>query len=75
MKRIRDEISLAGKIETITMMELRSRPGEVIEAAMLGKTYLISRNGRAVAVLSALPGQHLAMNVDPKGRVTYVLET
>lgn len=30
MKRIADEVSLHGRLETISMMDLRSGPGEVL---------------------------------------------
>ena len=50
MKKIKDEISLVNKIESISMMELRSAPGEVLMAVDLGKTFIITKGKKAIAV-------------------------
>jgi prevent-host-death family protein len=71
MKHIRDEIDLHGKFETITAMDFRRQPGEVLESARLGKTFLITKAGKAIAVLSGLPGEQLSMTFDGKGNVTF----
>jgi hypothetical protein len=71
MKRLKDEVSLNGKLETISMMDLRSRPGEVLESVSLGKTYIIAKNGKPIAVLSRLPGEQLSINVERDGSVTH----
>jgi len=72
MRRLTDELSLSGKLETISMMDLRSRPGEVLDAVILGKTFILARSGKPMAVLSKLPGD-LAIVVNPNGDLTYEL--
>jgi hypothetical protein len=71
MKNIKDEISLAGKLETISMMELRQQPGEVLKSVELGKTFVVERNGKAIAVLSQLPGQNLTLVIGRRGERSY----
>lgn len=73
MKKISDETDLNGKIETISMMDFRKQPGEVLTGVLLGKTYIVARAGKPIAVLSRLPGVQLSIHVDPKGRRSYVL--
>ena len=72
MKKIKDEVSLASKFEVITAMELRQNPGEVLDSVALGKTFLITKQGKPVAVLSKPPGETLTINVDKNGKVSYV---
>lgn len=55
MKKIKDEISLAGRIEKISMMELRKTPGEVLDSVKLGKVFIITKNGKCIAELQKLP--------------------
>ena len=55
MKSIKDEISLVGRTETITMMDLRKKPGEVLSSVALGKTFIITRSGKPIAELKKLP--------------------
>lgn len=45
-------MSLAGQTETITAMDFRKAPGDVLLQAQMGKTFTITRNGVIVAVLS-----------------------
>ncbi len=52
MKTLKDEVSLIGKVETISMTEFRTRPGDVIDQVCLGKTFNITKVGKTVAVLS-----------------------
>jgi antitoxin (DNA-binding transcriptional repressor) of toxin-antitoxin stability system len=73
LKRIADEVSLDRKLETITAMDFRKSPGEVLASVALGKTYVITKAGKPVAVLSRLPGQVLNVNVGSKGKVSYSL--
>ncbi len=73
MKKLKDEISLSGKLESITMMELRSSPGEILTAVDCGKTFVITKCKKPIAVLSKLPGINLTMKVDSKGNTTYEL--
>jgi prevent-host-death family protein len=43
----------------VTIRELRNRGGEVIQRVAAGEVLTVTRNGRAVARLSPLPGQPL----------------
>ena len=73
MEKLKDEISLVNKIESISMMELRSAPGEILMAVDFGKTFIITKGKKSIAVLSKLPGINLTINVDNKGKTTYKL--
>jgi prevent-host-death family protein len=44
--------SLVGQSETITAMDFRKTPGDVLLQAQMGKTFTITKNGVVVAVLS-----------------------
>ena len=71
MKKLLELFDMTGQIESISMMELRSSPGDVIDQVALGKAYIIERNGKPKALLSRLPGISLTKLVDPKGRTYY----
>lgn len=73
IRKISDEVSLTKKIETITAMDFRKSPGEVLTQVGLGKTFIITKNGKPSAVISRLPGQTLTMKVGRKGEVSYDL--
>lgn len=73
MKRLTEYVNLKGQIETITMMNLRSRPGEVFDSVALGKVYIVTKAGKPLAVLSRLPGEQLAIRVNGNGSKEYVL--
>ena len=45
-------MSLAGQTETITAMDFRKTPGDILLQAQMGKTFTITRQGVVVAVLS-----------------------
>jgi prevent-host-death family protein len=45
--------NLTGKRETITAMDFRRTPGDILLQAQLGKVFEITKNGVVVAVLSA----------------------
>lgn len=44
--------TLLGEVESITMMELRRNPGEVMDQVTLGKVFTITRGGKVVATLT-----------------------
>ena len=71
MEKLTDSIDLTGQIEEISMMDLRSRPGEIITAVSYGKKYIIKRNNKPLAVLMKLPGERLSIIVNPKGEISY----
>ena len=62
---------MEGTFEVITLSDLRTRPGEVLQSVELGKTYLIQKYGKEIAVLSKPPGAQLTINVAPDGAITY----
>lgn len=71
MKRLKEHVSLDGQIENLSMTDLRQRPGEVLTSVELGKVFVVQRNGKAVAVLSPVPGEQLTIIVKPDGSKTY----
>ncbi len=50
--RLKDMKLLKGKSEEISMTDLRSRPGDVIDQVQMGKTFSITKAGKVVAVIS-----------------------
>jgi antitoxin (DNA-binding transcriptional repressor) of toxin-antitoxin stability system len=72
MKTLSQEVNLSGKFERISISELRNRPGDVLEQVNLGKTFLILKNGKPVAVLSKPPGETLAMEIGSTGLTQFV---
>lgn len=73
MRKIAEEVSLIGRCEEISISEFRKAPGDVLKAVELGKVFVIKRNGKSIAVLSALPGQCLTINVESDGEKSYRL--
>lgn len=71
MKRLRELTPLAGKLETITAMDFRKSPGEVLDSVQFGKTFVITKQGKPVALLTQLPGQVLTIEVDKHGDYSY----
>ena len=73
MKKISDHVAqeMRKQFESITMMDLRKQPGEVLDSVELGKAFLITKAGRPIAVLSPLPGETLTMVIDGQGKVSY----
>lgn len=45
--------SLVGQEETITAMDFRKTPGDVLLQAQMGKVFNITKNGVIIAVLTA----------------------
>lgn len=52
-KRLEKSAILTGQIETITCMDFRKGPGDVLLQAQMGKTFNITKNGVVIAVLHA----------------------
>ena len=73
MKKIADEVSLIGKCNCITMMDLRKQPGEVFASVALGKVFVVTKAGKPVGVISKPPGETLLTEIGPKGEVSYRL--
>jgi hypothetical protein len=73
MKRLTQEVSLEGNFETITITDLRSRLGEALVSVALGKVYLVTKQGKPMAVISRPPGETLTMEIGPDGAVGYRL--
>lgn len=71
MKKLADSKALRGQLETISMMDLRSGPGDVIKQIQMGKTYILTHAGKAVAVMQPLPGDTLSMTIHSDGTVSY----
>lgn len=73
MRKIADHVGqeMRKQFESITMMDLRKQPGEVLDSVELGKTFLITKAGRPIAVLSPLPGETLTMAIDSRGKISY----
>ena len=74
MKMIKDEVSLSGKVEHITMMDLRRQPGEVFSSVELGKVFVVTKGGTPIAIISKPPGETLSFLISPDGKVTYGTE-
>lgn len=73
MKTLAEEITLLGKIETVTLTELRKQPGEVFASVKLGKTFIVTSKGKAIAIISKPPGTQMSINIDAQGKETFVL--
>lgn len=73
MKTLEQEVSLFGKCESISLSEFRSRPGETITSVQLGKVYILTKNGKPIAVLSKVPGESLTEVVAPDGTSSFKL--
>ena len=52
MNRLKNMGLLRGQSETISITDFRKSPGEVLTQVELGKTFTITRNGHAIAVIS-----------------------
>jgi antitoxin (DNA-binding transcriptional repressor) of toxin-antitoxin stability system len=52
VKRVADMKLLSGAAETITLMDFRKAPGDVIAQVRMGKTFTLTKNGKPVATLS-----------------------
>lgn len=72
LKTIKQETSLVGKFETISVSDFRNRPGEVFASVDLGKTFLVTKLGKPIAVISKPPGESLTMEIESDGTLKYV---
>lgn len=72
-KKLRELTPLAGKLETITAMDFRRQPGEILDSVALGKTFVVTKQGKPCALLTSLPGQVLTIVVDRNGKKSYAL--
>jgi antitoxin (DNA-binding transcriptional repressor) of toxin-antitoxin stability system len=43
---------MKGKTEQITIMDFRSRPGDILTQVQMGKIFRITKQGKVVAMLS-----------------------
>jgi len=72
MRKLLADLSLlAGQTEEITMVDLRQGPGDVLDQVTMGKTYIITRRGKSIAVLQQLPGHNMTIVVAPNGGISY----
>jgi prevent-host-death family protein len=52
-KTLTKSMDLSGQKETITAMDFRRTPGDILLQAQMGKVFSITKNGVVIAVLSA----------------------
>jgi prevent-host-death family protein len=52
-KTLTKSMDLTGQRETITAMDFRKTPGDILLQAQMGKVFTITKNGVAIAVLQA----------------------
>lgn len=65
-KKLVNTAMLQGQTETITAMDFRKAPGDVLLQAQMGKTFTITRNGVIVATLS--PPETTALELGAEAR-------
>jgi len=63
-KVITKSLALEGQTETITAMDFRRTPGDVLLQAQMGKTFTITRNGVAVATLAPIERNALELGAE-----------
>ena len=51
MIKLKDEVRLQSKVDTITMMEFRHSPGEIMDKVMYGQTIIVTRSGKPQAMI------------------------
>lgn len=52
MSKLLDSNLLVGEHETITAMDLRKGPGDILMQVAMGKVFTITKQGKPIAVLS-----------------------
>lgn len=60
-RRLEKSSILTGQVETITAMDFRKGPGDILLQAQMGKTFYITKNGVVVAMLQA--PEHTALEL------------
>jgi prevent-host-death family protein len=67
MKTLKQELgSLAGRTDTITITDLRSRPGDILSQVECGKEFRITRNGNLIAVISKPENNALELGAEAR---------
>jgi prevent-host-death family protein len=51
MKTIKQQVSLEGQTQTITISEFRKQPGDILAQVELGMRFVITRGGKEIADL------------------------
>lgn len=64
MKKLTEMIDLTGQTETITAVEMRKLPGEILEQASLGKTYIVTKNGNPIAQITKVEPTALELGAE-----------
>ena len=67
--------SRVGEIQEITMMDLRQCPGLVFDAVETGLSFVLTKNGKQIAVIRRPEDSGLTLHVLANGKVTYVTPT
>jgi prevent-host-death family protein len=70
-RKLRELKPMKDKIETITAMDFRRQPGEILDSVALGKTFIVTKQGKPCAVLQPLPGERLTIVVRSDGSMDY----
>lgn len=73
MKTLAEQVKLKRELITISITDLRKRPGDVMSQVRFGKTFLLTHCGKPVAVLSKVPGEQLTVVVKRDQSIDYSL--
>ena len=57
-KRLIDKKLFRGQVVKLTMTQLHQNPGDIISQVQMGKTFMITKSGKTVAVLTAPKGDY-----------------
>lgn len=63
-KLLTKSMTLDGQQETITAMDFRRTPGDVLLQAQMGKVFTITRNGVAIATLAPIERNALELGAE-----------
>ena len=64
---------LLGELEVMPLQSFRKAPGDVFAQVQMGKVFVLTKQGKPMAVLSQPPGATLAMHIDKTGEWSYAL--